>query len=293
MHRPIVALFACLLLTATGLGLVGVATTVTQAPLAFAPNTATAAAESVDRFYAAADEALRTGDPTALRDAVAPGYVDHASATASRTGVARYVESLAELREACPDCRLAVEKLVVGTDRAAVRVAAHGHRQGTAAGVSGDGAPIAWTALDVLRVAGGRVAERWSRGDAPFLTDPLFEEVPVELPAGPAVLQVSRLILRAGAGLPPLTAAGPTVLAVEAGALSVRTDGTTWVAQGLDQHLDAVRVDAVLRQGERLVLTLGVRHTVRNDGPTPAVVLVVAIEPVAVLPEPDREMIPF
>lgn len=292
MHRPIVALFACLLLTATGLGLLGVAATVTQAPITVAPDTATAdAAEAVGRFYAAADEALRTGDATALRDAVAPGYVEHASSKASRTGVAGYVASLARLRAACPDCRLAVEELMVGTEQAAVRVVAHGHRQGTAAGVSVNGVPIAWSTLDVLRIVEGRVAERWSRGDALFLTDPLFAEVPVGLPAGPAVLQVSRHILQPVGDSLPLEPAEAMALVVETGMLSVRTEGTVWVAQGLEQHLDAVRGDAVLRQGERRVLTPGVRHTVRNDGPTPAVVLVLAVKPVAFVSD-QPEMIP-
>jgi hypothetical protein len=48
----------------------------------------------------------------------------------------------------------------------------------------------------------------------------------------------------------------------------------------------------VLAQGERLVLAPGLGDAGRNDGPTPAVVLAVAIEPVAVLPEPDWELLP-
>jgi predicted ester cyclase len=285
MHRPIVALFACLLLTATGLGLLGVATTVTQAPLAFAPAIDTAAAAAaVDRFYAAADEALRTGDAAALDAAVAPGYRDHAAPAGSRPGAAGYARFLAELRTACPDCQLAAEELVLGHDQAAVRVAVEGHRQGTAQDDAGAGPPLAWAGVDVLRIAGGQIAERWSWGDALSSAEPLLADFLVESPAGSGDPQVARFVLLPGAALPPLTATEPVELAVEAGALAVRTDGVNWIGETLQE----VHLDAVLGRGERLVLTPGMHHTVRNDGPAPAVVRVVAIEPVAVLPEPGR-----
>jgi predicted ester cyclase len=218
---------------------------------------------------------------TALQNAVALGYVDHASSTASRTGISGYAQFLSDLRATCPDCRLVVAELVVGHDQAAVRVAINGPRQGTAVGGSGDGLPLAWSALDVLRLVGGRVAERWSQGEL-SLDEPLATDVPVELPAGSAVPRVSRFILRVGAGLPLLTASGPTLLVVEEGALAVRTEGVVGVDEGL---ANPVQVDHVVHQGERLVLTPGLRHTIRNDGPAPAVVLMVAIEPVVFWPE--------
>jgi predicted ester cyclase len=274
---PTVAILAL----ATGAGLLGIAATVAQAPVTVAPAAAsTEGAEAVRRFYAAAGEALRTGNATALRDAVAPDYVEQTSPTITQTGVDGYVRFLAELRAVCPDCRLAVEELAIGNDQAAVRVTAHGHRQGTFLGASLDGLPFDWSALDTLRIAEGRVAERWSQGDPLSLMQSLFADVPVELPAGPATLQVSRLILRSGDSLPPLAAAGPLVLVVETGELSVRTDGAVAVGHGRD----VAPVDTVLRQGERFVVGPGLHHAARNAGPTPAVVLVVAIDPVYDVP---------
>ena len=50
---------------------------------------------------------------------------------------------------------------------------AEGHWQGTALGVPVDRLPQEWSALDVLRIVGGRVAERWSQGNALSLTAPV------------------------------------------------------------------------------------------------------------------------
>ena len=105
---------------------------------------------------------------------------------------------------------------------------------------------------------------------------PLFDVVPVPPSTGTATLRVARLTVPPGVGPPPEVASGPTVLMVETGALSVRYDGAVWVGQGLD----ATQTETVLGYGERLVLAPGARYIVRNDGPTPAVALVVTILPV-------------
>jgi hypothetical protein len=171
--------------------------------------------------------------------------------------------------------------LVVGHDDAAVRVVAQGYRRGTDLGVSIDGVPLAWSALDVLRTEGGRVAERWSRGGVLSLAAPVAAGDLADLAADPAILQVSRLILRPGARLPTLTVVGSALLVVEEGVVAVRTEKSGPVDPGLPM----VAVDHVLRQRERLALSLGLYHTVRNDGPARAIVGMVAIDPVEFLPE--------
>jgi predicted ester cyclase len=264
---------AVLLALATGLGLLAVATTLSQAPLTVAPATGDATA-AVQRFYAAADLALRTGDTMALQDAVAPGYVDHATRTKAPTSVLGYAQFLAELRAACPDCRLTAQELTVGHDQAAVRVAVQGHRRVTDLGVSGDGLPLVWSALDVLQIAGGQVAERWSRGDPLALAGSLLTDVPAEGAADAATVQMARLILGSGARLPPLEVSGSALLVVEEGTVAVRTEGAVGVGPRPEE-----------------VLTPGLRHIVRNDGLSRVIVLVIATEPVAFLPE-DRESLP-
>jgi hypothetical protein len=67
---------------------------------------------------------------------------------------------------------------------------------------------------------------------------------------------------------------------VEEGVLDLRTDGIVTD----EQEFHEVHTDAVLGQGKRLILAPGLSYTIRNDGPTPAVVRVTATEPVAFWP---------
>jgi hypothetical protein len=80
--------------------------------------------------------------------------------------------------------------------------------------------------------------------------------------------------------LAPVTASDPTVLIAEQGAIGVRAYGAGLVGHGID----VTQADTVLRRGEHLVVGPGTIRTVRNAGPSPAVVLVVAIEAAAVPP---------
>jgi quercetin dioxygenase-like cupin family protein len=104
---------------------------------------------------------------------------------------------------------------------------------------------------------------------------PLFEDAPVWLESGSANLQLARLTTLPGGRVPTSVANGPTVLIVESGTLTVLTDGPSYV----DGALDALLTELVLRPGERLVVSAGTPHALRNDGTTPVVALVVTITP--------------
>ncbi len=87
----------------------------------------------VHRFYAAVNEVLHTGDPTAIDTVVDPDLVAHAmpaSLPPTRAGLARHLRAI---RAAFPGARLAVEAIVVQADtwRSRVRVT------GTDTGASG------------------------------------------------------------------------------------------------------------------------------------------------------------
>ena len=164
MHRPLVALVACLLLTATGLGLLGVAATITQAPVVLV-----------------------------------------ATATAGTTP------------QATPG------------------------------------------------------------GTATPEPSPIAAAVTLPSPGGSVALRVSHLALAPGAVLPPVLASAPVALIAEQGTVGVRT----YRVGGLGRLLDDGQADTVLRRGDHLVVGTGEVRAVRNAGSMPAVVLVVAIEPIA------------
>ena len=112
---------------------------------------------------------------------------------------------------------------------------------------------------------------------------PLVEDVPVGLEAGPATLRVARLNVPPSDGLTLEAAPGPTVLLVAAGTLSIWYDDPVMVGPDGDVPV------TVLHPGQRLVIAAGARYVVGNDGPTPAVALVVSVVPVGSAPDQESD----
>jgi predicted ester cyclase len=69
------------------------------------------------------------------------------------------------LRAAFPNLRLTVEEMVSEGDRVSVRFTARGTHQGEFWGVPPTGSRVAWEVISIVRVAGGKIAERWSQSD--------------------------------------------------------------------------------------------------------------------------------
>jgi predicted ester cyclase len=69
------------------------------------------------------------------------------------------------LRAAFPDLRLTVEEMVAEGERVPVRFTARGTHQGEFWGAPPTGIRVAWEAISIVRVAGGKIAERWSQSD--------------------------------------------------------------------------------------------------------------------------------
>jgi predicted ester cyclase len=124
--------------------------------------------------------AVSRGDAGALEKLVDPGFVDHNPVWGS-TDLAGMVESYALLRAAMPDVRFEVETELVLSD--GDQAAAHSLVTGTHTGVDLFGATpkgeaVTWTHTDLVRIAGGRIVERWAAAD----TMHLFQSIGV-LPA--------------------------------------------------------------------------------------------------------------
>ena len=96
----------------------------------------------------------------------APDFVDHSPSgrAADRAG---FRAGIVELYQAFPDFRGHVDDLVVeaATGRVAVRWSALGTHRGTFTGRAPTGQTVTFTGIEVLRVAAGRVVERWGEWD--------------------------------------------------------------------------------------------------------------------------------
>ena len=74
-------------------------------------------------------------------------------------GVAGQRRSLEILYAAFPDVRVAIEETVVQGDRVVTRMRWSGIQQGAFMGVPARGKRVQWTAISIIRVVGGKIAE--------------------------------------------------------------------------------------------------------------------------------------
>ena len=79
------------------------------------------------------------------------------------------------LRAAFPDLRLTVEEMVAEGDRVSVRFTARGTHQGEFWGAPPTGSRVAWEVISIVRLAGGKIAERWSQSGVAGLRQQLDE----------------------------------------------------------------------------------------------------------------------
>jgi predicted SnoaL-like aldol condensation-catalyzing enzyme len=131
------------------------------------PAEAATGQRAAREFYAAQDEALATGDVRRLIAAVAPSFADHRPGSSMERGRQGLVAEVTALRGALPGVRLSAEALVVDGDRVLVYVSLHPAGAEGRPGATPPPRGASADTVDVVRVAGGVVAERWSVMAAP------------------------------------------------------------------------------------------------------------------------------
>ncbi len=289
--RAAVLPLACLLTLATGVALLVLAWTMTPPDV---PPVAAAAVPSADgvntvrAFYAAANDALRTGYPASLERLLAPDFVEHADRPGLPPGHDGLLPYLARLRAAHPTLRFTVEEVLANGDLVTVRVTT-----GSDPGRLGLGDLAAdlqgWTGVDVFRVVAGQVAERWSGSDAPSLVQPLAR-VPLERwPPGMSLTAAARLTMPPGAEVSGMALPGPSLLVIEAGALAVRGSGEAQVFQGsglpvVPRVLVPAGAEPVLGPGDVVAFPAGTEAlSLRSEGTEPVVAVAVAWFPLTAI----------
>ena len=154
----------CALVTGCAVLLVGAMLPDLQ-PLPLNESTTAVNRAAAREFYAAQDDALSTGDVRRLIAAVAPAFVDHRPGLAAgqdRTGL---VGEITALRSVRPGVRLTTEALLVDGDRVLVYVSLFPTDPAGQTAASPNAASA--DTIEVVRVAGGLVAERWSLQGVP------------------------------------------------------------------------------------------------------------------------------
>ena len=112
-------------------------------------------------------EALGAGDDAGARALVADSFADHSPSWGTDT-LDSVLASYGALRRAMPDLRFEIDRdnSVAEGDQVAAHSIVRGTHTGDALfGAEPSGNEIVWTHTDFVRIAGGKVVERWSASD--------------------------------------------------------------------------------------------------------------------------------
>jgi predicted ester cyclase len=287
MRHALLYPVVCVLSLVTAAALLLAGATVGTAPVLVSPSSSAGAEVAVRAFYEAANAAIRTGNPADLAAAVSAAFVDHApppGVAPDRAGLSRY---LAALHATWPRAELAVADLVAVGDRALVRVAVRGADPVGFLGLPPAGGPTLWGAVDVWRVAGGRVVERWGDADRVVLRARLGQ-IALGTPVPPVqVVALERLTVAPGGHLETELPDEARLLYLEAGTLTVAvapgSPGSALLApaDAADPTIPPAEIGpgsgAQVRAGDLLALPPLTAYALRNDAAVPAAALVVAI----------------
>ena len=110
-------------------------------------------------------EAQWEKDLAALKQMMAPDFVDHSVLPGQGTTREDYLHDVAEDQAASSDAQLSIEDQMSEGDKVTTRLAIHGtHDQEMFTGMPPTGVELKFTGIIITRVAGGKIVEEWSEG---------------------------------------------------------------------------------------------------------------------------------
>ncbi len=301
MRRPMVLFVTAVMLFALAVGLVTASLLLDPLPASRSAITGLPErnAAIVRQFYDAANDAIATGNVEGVHTVVALHFVEHDALNAptmqpGRDGLDAY---LATLHAMSSDMQVVAETMVADDKRVMARVAVQGLKVSALPSGTAFGQFIPWGPVDVFRVSGGMIVERWSHTDGIALIQPLAEES-LELPVpSPRIMTMKRLRIAAGDRWISSAAAGPRLLYLEDGALHVEITSPRLTAGTAEARGTAVEPgwalprNVTLSVGRSLVMSPGNRMEATNSGAHVAQALVVTFDvprsPGGAPPEPE------
>lgn len=121
--------------------------------------------DSNRRIYRQVIEAINRGDVNALDALIDEDVVDHNPLPDQAPGLAGFKQWMASARSTFAGFQGTIEDLVAERDRMVGRVMWRGTHRGPFAGVPPTGKPIEFTAIHIVRLADGKIAEWWGAAD--------------------------------------------------------------------------------------------------------------------------------
>jgi steroid delta-isomerase-like uncharacterized protein len=127
--------------------------------------TATTSVTQTATVYRFLGQVLNAGDFGAMAELVTPDYRFHGPVVPAPLDAAGHADFMRALRAAFPDWREEVVETVAEGDRVVTRVVGRGTHRGDFLGVPATGRSVVVEAVQIDRVAGGRIADRWLLAD--------------------------------------------------------------------------------------------------------------------------------
>jgi steroid delta-isomerase-like uncharacterized protein len=109
--------------------------------------------------------AVNARDLDALDALISPQILNHGADPSDPPGAARFKRNFQALIAAFPDFQITVEDQVAEGDKVVVRWTDTGTHLGAFEGAAATGKRLLLTGIDILRIADGRIVERWSEYD--------------------------------------------------------------------------------------------------------------------------------
>jgi predicted ester cyclase len=259
--------------------MVGLARPIVSAGPAAAPPV-DAEMTAVRHFYGAVNAAIVDGDATRLDGVVAEDFADHAPQSedlGNRADLERIVRDLAATE---PSLRLTPLDLIAQNDRVVARLQVDGAADQTLFGIAVEGARP-WSAVEILRVAQGKIAERWAASETTPPPRELFEStIDVRPPARKSVA-LDRVTIAAGADAFHSLVVSPGALFVEHGLLVATIDPESSSAAasvvrasttGQPPMTEAITPGRrlIIGPGDLLVFEEGTRYDLANENSSAA-----------------------
>ena len=97
---------------------------------------------------------------------IAPDFIDHDPVSGQRSGLEGYKEMVGAFRAAFPNLRVTNEDVIAEGDKVVARWTARGTHDGVLMNIPPTGKQVTLKGIDVLRIEGGKIVERWGEFDA-------------------------------------------------------------------------------------------------------------------------------
>ena len=111
------------------------------------------------------EEIFNKGNVAAADELIASNFVDHNPVCGQPAGLEGLKQVVTMFRTAFPDLHCTVEEMIAEGDKVMARGTIRGTHKGEFMGVPPTGKRVRVTGIDIVRIAGGKVVERWGNFD--------------------------------------------------------------------------------------------------------------------------------